>query len=234
MGKECLPDLTEEHSQPPATSRGRAKGINTAPRPPPSSPSFRSIPSQTSPGWKKKGNVCCWCRWVGDAAERVWTGKQKSSYTFVLGGPAHQGEGGTYQAGGSPGPLLPTGCVGEEGERDQKVPFATIVQTEMWMDHGPENSRHHSGSGRWEGWEGGAVFLIEKVPIKRMGWGEESPLTGPSRPPPCLPAPAFCRRGTNATRAVWVSVEQRHKFLSTLSQQHNPSISGTSNRLIWN
>lgn len=62
-----------------------------------------------------------------------------------------------------PRPSLPTGCVEEGGKKDPKVPFATLVQTEMWIGHQLDNSLHLSGGGRCKGMGRRAVFLTWKV-----------------------------------------------------------------------
>ena len=94
----------------------------------------------------------------------------------------------------------------------------------MQMGHQLENSLHHSRGGRCKE-DGG-----REVPIKELGRGQRGVPSNrvQSSSPSCLPAPCLLLKRNRDTKLCEWSVEK--EILSTLSQQHNPSISGTSNR----
>lgn len=87
-----------------------------------------------------------------------------------------------------PRPSLPTGCMEEGGKKDPKVPFATLVRTEMWMSHRLNNLLYLSGGRRCKGL-GKGCFLNREVTTKKSRVRGRFP---PNRIwSSCLPAPAF-------------------------------------------
>jgi hypothetical protein len=114
----------------------------------------------------------------------------------------------------------------EEGERPNQFPLrGTLVQIEMRTS----NWIIHAIPVEVGGVQGGEGL---RVPIKKIMAGKDPSYQGsvffllsPCSPPLLeqeIALPQWCECG----------VQQRQRFLSVLSQQHNPSISGTSKRPI--
>lgn len=139
----------------------------------------------------------------------IWRGQRKSPSTkstgeyLAFGGtakrirylPASRSRmrtsplvGGLHSQTHVPRPSLPTGCMEEGGKKDPKVPFATLVRTEMWMSHRLNNSLYLSGGRRCKGL-GKGCFLNREVTTKKSRVRGRFP---PNRIwSSCLPAPAF-------------------------------------------